>query len=200
MLRPMHASRQGAVIDVVEARRIEEARPELRLELIDGALYSMGWASPWHAAMVMAVGGEIRNQLRGSPCRAYNETLAVGTRADDPSYVHPDVSIICGPSVRHPSEPTVVLNAKVIVEILSPGTFRRDQTDRLDKCKSAPTVEAIVHVDHRRRCFKAWFRVEAGWLEVERTTGTLELPAIGVTLDVDALYDEAAAEDGGPDA
>ncbi len=194
----MHASRQGAVIEIPDARGIEAARPDLRLELIDGALYSTGWASPWHAAMVMAVGGEIRNQLRGSPCRAYSETLAVGIRADDPSYLHPDVSVLCGPSQRHPQEPTVVLNVKVVVEVLSPGTFRPDETDKLEKCKAAPIVDAILHVDHRRRRLKAWFRVEAGWLEVERCSGTLEIPSIGVSLDVGALYDEKSAEEGGP--
>lgn len=196
----MRAARQEAAFSVEEARRLEESRPELRMELIEGVIYSMGRATPWHAAMTAALAGILRDGLGpGSPCRAYAESLAVGTSASDPTYVHPDVTVICGPAVTHPDEPTVVLNASAIFEVLSPGTELRDRNEKLAKYQAVPSVRAIVYFDHERVRASAWLRLEDGWHQLERGPGqTLALPSLGVELHVGALYAEVRDAPGGP--
>lgn len=194
----MKPHRQDPLISVPQARAIEEGQPELRVELIDGALFGMGRGTPWHAIMTAALHLAVGRQLR-RPCRAAAESIAVGVAEDDSTYVHPDVTVVCGPLERHPDEPTVVMNPHAIFEVLSKGTAVRDRNVKLPKYKSIPSVDTIVYVDHAERLFTAWLRTEEGWEEVERREGELHLRKLDVTLDVTALYEEAA-EDGGPEA
>jgi len=166
------------------------------MELIDGAIYAMGRGTPWHAVMTSAVVGTLRSQLR-RPCRAASESIAVGIDEDDATYVHPDVTVLCGPLDRHPDEPTVVMNARAVFEVLSKGTAVRDLNVKLPKYKLIPSIDTIVYVDHTQRLVTAWLRTADGWEQIERRDGELLLRTLEVTLDVTALYDEAA-EDGGP--
>lgn len=192
----MKPHRQDPLISVPQARAIEEGQPELRVELIDGAVYGRGRGTPWHAMMTAALAGTLRTQLR-RPCRAAAESIAVGITEDESTYVHPDVAVVCGPLERHPEEPTVVMNPAAVFEVLSPSTALRDWNDKLPKYKSMPSLKAIVYVEHSARRVTAYVRTARGWEEIVQSEGTIELDPLGVTLDVTALYDEAKA-DGGP--
>jgi Uma2 family endonuclease len=184
------------VFTVPQARAMEEADPQIRLELLDGVVYSMGRATPWHAvttgALVRVVGTALGNR-----CRVASESLAVGTSAEDPSYVHPDVAVLCGPSRYHPEEPTVILNPKAVFEVLSPSTAVRDRNVKLPKYKRSESLQTIVYVEHSRREVTAYFRTREGWEEVVRNEGVLHLRGLDVDLDISALYD-VGLEDGGP--
>ncbi|MCA9548854.1 MAG: Uma2 family endonuclease [Myxococcales bacterium] len=194
----MQVRRREDGFRIVEARQLEEAQPLLRMELIDGVLYSMGRATPWHAAMtaglIQAIGGQLQ-----SDCRAYAESLAVGAAEHDATYVHPDVTIVCGPLVTHPEEPTVVLNPRAVFEVLSPGTALRDRNEKLAKYQSIPAIQAIVYLEYERRLVIAWLRLEDGWHQIEREPGrTLEVPEPAISLDVGALYAQAEPAGGPP--
>lgn len=174
-----------------------EAAPEVRLELVDGVIVAASRrATPWHAVMTGAIGGWLRGHVE-RPCRVAAESLAVGIAPDDPTYVHPDVALLCGPNEVHPEDETVVMNPRVVVEVLSPSTERRDWDDKLPKYKRIPSLHTILYVAHARRQVTAFLRTKDGWLEVVRETGSLRLPALGAELPVDDLYDEGL-DDGGP--
>ncbi len=193
----MYVRRLDEGFSVAEARGLEEGQPELRMELIDGAIYSMGRATPWHASMTAALSGRLREQL-GSQGRAYAESLAVGIAANDATYVHPDVSVVCGPLQTHPDEPTVVLNPAAVFEVLSPGTALRDRNEKLAKYQALASVRAIVYFEYDRPEAAAWLRLEDGWHQIVRGVDrVLDLPSLGVTIDVGQLYAEVQA-DGGP--
>lgn len=181
---------------VPQARAMEEADALIRLELLDGVVYSMGRATPWHAVTTGVLVRVVGTAL-GDRCRVASESLAVGTTAEDPSYVHPDVAVLRGPSRFHPDEPTVVLNPRAVFEVLSPSTALRDRNVKLPKYKRSDTLKTIVFVEHSRREVTAYFRTEQGWEEVVRNEGVLHLRGLDVDLDITALYDEGI-EDGGP--
>ena len=193
----MSALSDIAIITVGQARTMEGAAVDVRLELIDGVIYAMGRASPWHAVMTAALVGGLRAQMQ-SPCRVAVESIAIAIHTDDASYVHPDVTILCGPSEYHPDDSTVVLNPRVVFEVLSPSTAARDWNDKLPKYKSMVSVRVIAYIDYAQRRIVAYFKTEEGWEEVVRTSGTLELRHLNASLDIDALYDEAAHDVGGP--
>lgn len=194
----MHVRRREDGFRIVEARQLEGASPLLRMELIDGVLYSMGRATPWHAAMTAALVQAVGGQLQGDG-RAYTESLAVGVAEHDATYVHPDLTVVCGPLVTHPEEPTVVLNAGVVFEVLSPGTALRDRNEKLSKYQSIPSIQAIVYFDHERRHVTAWLRLEDGWHQIERgPERALDVPEPAISLNVGALYEQAEASGGPP--
>lgn len=189
-----HAPRN--VITVAQGRAMESATADVRVELIDGVIVAMGGAAPWHAVVTGALARTIGNRLE-RPCRVAAESLAVGPAIHDPTFVHPDVTVLCGPSETHPDDHTVVMNPRAVCEVLSPSTALRDWNEKLPKYRAMASVYTIVYVDHTQRRVTAYQRRDGGWDEAVVASGSLFLDALGVELDVDALYD-AGLDDGGP--
>lgn len=175
---------------------MEGAHDDVRIELLDGVVYAMGRGTFWHAVMTSAISRALGNALPKG-CRTAAESCAVGIAPEQPTYVHPDVTVVCGAAEYHPDEDTVIMNPTAVIEVLSKGTALRDRNDKLPKYKAMPSLEVIVYFDHTKRQATAYLRTARGWEEVVVTAGPLELGSLGLTLDVTALYDEAAT-DGGP--
>src|SRR5271170_4031551 len=68
---------------------------EFKNEYYDGYMYAMAGGSPNHAAISMNIGGELRQLLKGGPCRVFSSDLRVRV-AVGRLYTYPDVSIVCG--------------------------------------------------------------------------------------------------------
>ncbi|MEM9695549.1 MAG: Uma2 family endonuclease [Myxococcota bacterium] len=192
----MSTAAPRTVISVAQGRAMEKAAPEIRVELIDGALVAMGGAKPWHAVMTGSLARRVGNALV-RPCRVAAESLAVGTGVTDATFVHPDVTVLCGPSEIHPDDDTVVLNPRAVFEVLSPSTAIRDWNDKLPKYKRMASLHTVVFLDHAQRQVTAYLRTAQGWEEIVAHGGSIELRDLNLTLDVDSLYDEAV-DDGGP--
>ncbi|MEM1032412.1 MAG: Uma2 family endonuclease [Myxococcota bacterium] len=183
-------------ITVAQGRAMEQATPDVRVELLDGVVVATGGATPWHAVMTCALAAAIRKALPRH-CRVAAESLAVGTRVDDATFVHPDVTVLCGPVETHPSDDTVVMNPRAVGEVLSPTTALRDWNDKLPKYKGMPSLQTIVYVDHSRRQVTAYLRLGQAREEVVSTSTPMLLRDLGAELKIDDLYDEGIA-DGGP--
>ncbi|MCI8639923.1 MAG: Uma2 family endonuclease [Coprococcus sp.] len=66
-------------------------------ELIDGSLYDMVSPSPFHQELVMEISATIRQYIKDhdGKCKVYPAPLAVNLRADDSTWVEPDISVVC---------------------------------------------------------------------------------------------------------
>ena len=53
----------------------------VRHEFLNGEAWAMAGGTPEHAALAMAVGGELRAALRGRPCRVYGSDARVRVEA-----------------------------------------------------------------------------------------------------------------------
>jgi Uma2 family endonuclease len=54
-----------------------EKQTDTRHEYIDGYVYAMVGGSFNHGTLVGAIAGEIRNHLKGKPCRVFSESIKV---------------------------------------------------------------------------------------------------------------------------
>ncbi len=107
---------------------------------------------------------------------------------------YPDVVVVCGPWQRDPEDDHTIINPVVVVEVLSPSTQAYDRGEKLEHYKRIPTLRACLLVAHDRRELELWSRDDDGaWARALVGIGErLELVAVGVCLDVDALYADAA--------
>ena len=83
------------------------------------ALRNMAGGTPRHAVLHLAVGGDIRNALRAtgrSRCQAHGSDVTL--YLPDGTYLHPDVTVVCGGVVPPFDHPTGVTNPVVLVEVL----------------------------------------------------------------------------------
>jgi Uma2 family endonuclease len=160
----------------------------IRHEFYDGEIYAMAGGTPEHAAMAAAITASLVRQLEGTGCRVYSSDLRVRVLATGLA-TYPDVTVICGPSVRDPESATHVTNPKLVVEVLSPGTEEYDRGEKLEHYKQVPSLNAVVLVDHRSELVELWARSDDSW-SCTRFGGGEEVPlrAIGCILAVDAVY------------
>ena len=66
---------------------------DVRHEYVAGAVYAMAGASGLHNLLALTFAANLRNHLRGSPCRVFMSDMKV--RVDDAFY-YPDLVITCG--------------------------------------------------------------------------------------------------------
>jgi Uma2 family endonuclease len=187
MSRPAQARHRhtwGAYLGVDEGS-------DVRHEFLDGEIYAMAGGTPEHAALGMAFGSALVEQLRGGPCRVYSSDLRVRV-LETGLASYPDVTVVCGP-VELDGEGKSAVNPTVVVEVTSESTEAFDRGEKLAHYQRIPSLRAGVIVSHRERQVEVWERGGDGaWQRTEARSGrAAAIAAIGCRIDVDALYDTA---------
>jgi len=151
---------------------------------------AMAGGTPEHAAMAAEVIGQLREQVRGGPCRVFTSDLGVRVLATGLA-TYPDASVVCGPTQRDPDKRTNVTNPRLLVEVTSDGTEDYDRGEKLAHYKQIPTLEAVVIVSHREARVEIWSRApgSAAWSQATAGVGeTAQVPPLRCALDVDAIW------------
>lgn len=126
--------------------------------LWDGEVFAMVGASMDHNRIVRNVLASLHAQLRGQPCEPFPSDLRVWVPGKQ-GYVYPDVSVACDPiEIQDREKMDVLLNPKLIVEVLSESTEAFDRGEKFDGYKTIPSLHDYLlvasnrkHVDHYRR-------------------------------------------------
>jgi Uma2 family endonuclease len=108
-----------------------------RWELIEGVAFDMTPApTEQHQRILMNLAALLHRALEGGPCRVYPAPFDVrlagsATTAEDEisTVVQPDISVVCDPGKL--DEAGCVGAPDLVVEILSPSTAYKDQTEKL---------------------------------------------------------------------
>lgn len=136
------ALHEPRLLTVEEFLRIEF--PEgVKAELDRGLIRLMGGGSTGHARVQMNLYGFLRTALRGSGCRPYGSDAAI--ESADLSLRYPDLTIACGP--QNDADGKALVEPKVVMEVLSPGTRAHDETVKLAEYLALPTIETVVLID-----------------------------------------------------
>lgn len=172
--------------------RLEE-ESSTRHEFLEGEIVAMAGGTPEHAALAMAVGRQLGNQLEGTNCRVFSSDLRVGV-VETGLITYPDVTVVCGPSERDPRSATIVINPALVVEVTSDSTEHYDRGAKLEHYMKIQSLRAVVIISHREKRVDVYERSGNDWSHRSSEPGAQALArAIGVTLDLEALY--AAAEE-----
>ena len=169
-----------------------EHKSETRSEYIAGRMYAMSGASRRHNLIALNLAGEIRQQLRGTPCEAYKTDMRVKV-APTGMYTYPDIVAVCGEPRFEDSEVDTLLNPTVLIEVLSPSTEAYDRGEkfahyrRLDSLREYVLVaQDKVRIEHYRRDGDQWIFSEV--------SSMLDLPSIDCHVSVDAIYEKVTFE------
>ena len=174
-----------------EYRCFEEENPA-RHEYLDGQILAMAGGTPAHARLQAAVLFTLERQLEGRPCQPFPSDLRVRIRATGMA-TYPDVSVVCGPLAADPDDPNAVSNPTVLVEVLSDRTEAYDRGEKFEHYRLIPELREYVLVSHRERLVEVRRREPDGsWHVHQAGRGEIAaLAALGVEIDVDALYDRS---------
>lgn len=98
---------------------------------------------------------------------------------------YPDVAVCLG---RVPDGVRTLQDASVLFEVLSPDTAAADRGEKRADYARLPGIRHYVLVEQDHRAATILDRTAEGWVE-RGADAPLELPAIGLRLDLAALYD-----------
>jgi Uma2 family endonuclease len=137
---------------VEEYLTFERASDE-RHEYLDGVIYAMAGESEVHGTICTNLTGILFAQLRGTPCRIFSKDMKVRS-GPDRAYTrkglwsYPDLVVLCGEGRYHDTERDVLLNPRVLIEVLSPSTERYDRDTKWHRYQEwLPELQDYVLVE-----------------------------------------------------
>jgi Uma2 family endonuclease len=167
-----------------------ERSSEFRSEYIDGEKVARpegGWE---HSLIIGNALAELKQQLRGGPCKVHANNLRV--QAADGFRTYPDVVVVCGEPAFADEHRDMVTNPKLIIEVLSPTTESYDRGRKFESYPTIPSLEEYVLVSQERPHVERFLRQpEGAWLfvEVAGLQETVSLVSLGCRLTLEALYE-----------
>ncbi len=169
-----------------------EVASTVRHEFLNGMVFAMAGGTPEHSALALAVASELRTSLRGKPCRVYSSDLRIRILETNLS-TYPDASVVCGQLETAPDDPNSVVNPTLLVEVLSESTEAYDRGAKAAHYRSIPTLKEYVLIAQDEKRIEVVRRnQQGGWVLYEARSGEqLRLESQGISLDVDAVYDNS---------
>lgn len=98
-----------------------------RVELIMGKVFPMSAPGTRHQEALMNIYTALRHHLHNSPCRTFiapYDVILPGINGKEDTVVQPDLIVVCDPNKIQERGCTGAPD--LVVEVLSPSTFRRD--------------------------------------------------------------------------
>jgi Uma2 family endonuclease len=168
----------------------ERASRDSKCEYVNGRIYAMGGASLPHNQIVFNLAGELRNQIRGGPCRAFVNDMRVKVPQTE-MYTYPDVVVVCGEARLEDDHFDTLLNPTILIEVLSPSTERYDRGDKWAHFRLIESLQMYVLVAQDQARVETFTRRGEEWIfaEVSGEEAVLTLEAAGCSIPLGAIYE-----------
>ena len=177
-----------------------ERMSEERHEYLDGYIFAMAGESLEHGDISVNLVREISTQLKGTPCRTLTKDSKVRSGPDPKLfyskkglYSYPDLVVVCGEPVWHDKHKDVILNPRVIIEVLSPTTSEFDHVEKFQRFQTwNPTLTDYILVAQEELLIEHYTRRDNDeWLytRVNELSRSLHIASIGCTILVSEIYD-----------
>ena len=158
----------------------------IKSDYYDGEIFAMARGTTRHSLIVMNIGGELRQRLKGNPCAPYDSNQRLKITATG-QRVYPDVSVCCGPMEYDGEDANAetATNPIVLFEVLSPSTEVYDRGLKAQNYRSIASLRAYVLVSQETPHVEVYERqADNSWLlrEENRLGAAVSLPGTGVTL------------------
>lgn len=158
-------------------------------EFADGAIFAMSGGTYEHSIISQAFGSVLRTALLGRKCSVPNSDMKIQIPSTD-KLVYPDAAVVCGRPEFKDDKRDVLLNPKIIVEVLSPSTEAYDRGDKFTNYRTIASLMHYIIAAQDKPFVEVYTREEDGsWRLREYGPGTqIKLSAVDCSLDVDQIY------------
>lgn len=176
---------------VEEYLRLEEDSSE-KHEYRDGEIVAMAGGSPDHSLILANTIGELRNHLKGKPCRLYESNLRIKD-VRKVLYHYPDATVVCGPTLYDPQEAKkmTVINPRVIVEVLSSSTEGYDRGVKFSRYREIESFEEYVLIAQEGLSVETFLRQPDGTWSLAAYNGRdaiAKIRCLGIDLPLAEVY------------
>lgn len=166
-----------------------ERETRLKHEFLRGQIFAMAGGTPEHARLISEVTFMLRGSIDPARCRVFTSELKIRVQATGLA-TYPDVAVVCGDVLRDEEDGNAVINPKVLVEVLSPGTEIYDRGEKWAHYRRIPTLEAYVLVGQVPERLEVYEKQADGDFvhRIADRGESLPIVCLGSAIDVDALY------------
>jgi Uma2 family endonuclease len=168
-----------------------ERAAEEKSEYLDGIIYLMSGGTVEHSTISLNIGSELRAQLKGKRCRAFESNMKIGI-PDSRLFSYPDASVVCGEPVFRDQYRDVIINPTVIVEVLSSSTERFDRGKKFARYQQLESFTDYVLIAQDEPRVEHFAKQANGtWILtiVEGLENQLHLPSLDCVLSRNEIYD-----------
>jgi len=119
-----------------------ERQAEERHEFVDGEVRAMAGESPQHSILNFNLIASVANQIKGKNCQGFSPNMKVRSgeqivpHSSRGLFSYPDLTVVCGQPVFHDQIGDVLMNPKVIFEVLSPSTESFDRGEKFHRYRN----------------------------------------------------------------
>jgi Uma2 family endonuclease len=170
----------------------EEQQPD-KNELVRGEIVSRVGARRVHGQVVMNIARELGNQLRGSPCRVFQETMKLQV-ADD-VILYPDLFVTCDKDDL--ATELLFRSPTLIIEVLSPSTQARDRSVKFAWYRRIAALQEYILVDPDTSRVEAFRRgADDLWSLYDMSDGdVMEAASVGCRVLLSDVFDGVTPAD-----
>lgn len=160
---------------------------------VAGEVLDMAGATPDHGRIASNLSREVGNRLKGGPCETLDASVKIRLGSSKKN-AHPDVTVCCdGVQLDEESDRSpVILNPRLVFEVLSPMTLNYDTTKKADGYRAIESLQEYVFVwQNEPRVQAQWRETDGGWVIGDVATGlsgSVRLRSIGVELPLAEVY------------
>ncbi len=169
-----------------------ERQAQYKSEYYQGQMFVMAGATEAHNLLVWNLSGELRQQLRKRPCKAYSSDMRVRVSATG-LYTYPDVSAVCGEARFADDQRDTLLNPSLIAEVLSPSTEAYDRGRKFEHYRSIDSLAEYLLVSSDRIQVELFARQPDGHWLLRAASGpdaVIELRSVECRLALTDLYEK----------
>jgi Uma2 family endonuclease len=166
-----------------------ERAAEFKSEYFDGEIFAMAGESRNHGRVKMDVATALNTQLRGKTC----ETFTSDTKVRTPNlnmFGYPDVVVICREPISHDRFQDVILNPKVIIEVLSPSTESHDRGKKFASYRQLESLTDYLLISQDKPLIEHYVRHGKFWLLSEESdlAQSIYIESIECSLPLQQVY------------
>lgn len=156
-----------------------------RLEYHNGEIRAMSLATAMHELVVLFIGRLLTNYYFDKDFLVTSSNAGLQIPRPDGSYYQPDLMVTQGAWQFKKGSKSIITNPYLLVEVMSPGTYRYDKEDKLPLYKDVPTLQYLVYAAQNRPYLTVYERTDTPdvWLNTDYKTldsvaqlGDLTLP------------------------
>jgi Uma2 family endonuclease len=184
---------------VDEYLALERAAEERHIYL-DGEIIAMAGESLSHGRISVNLVVTLGAQLKGTPCEALTKETKVRSgpipmpgKTKKGLFSYPDILVVCGEIEHHDSHRDVILNPKVIIEVLSESTEGFDRGLKFERYqKHNPTLTDYILISQHKPQIEHFRRKTGGAWTYELHSGmkaTVAIRSIRCSLKLSDVYD-----------
>lgn len=169
-----------------------ETRSQIRHEFHNGTVYVTAGGTANHSTLTVNFIAELRNHLKGNPCRVHGPDMRVRIQKLD-KVIYPDTSVTC---VEEAGSALYLEHPVVVIEVLSPKTQQYDRTTKFETYRTLASLRGYILVGFEKQQIEVYSRIMDApndpWTYISFSKENFEIPSIGYVGNLNTIYENTS--------